>query len=165
LEGLHSQDTYNRGNTEGGGNDPRNRLQQCHPDSSSAAFGCAGGCACRGSGGGVARTVVAPQQLRSPTRSEGTPLSFYMYIYVCIYIIYIYIIYIYFLYIYLYIYIYIFIYFYIYLITAAAVAIAALPVVVLQRNRLAWPHRRRGLASDGVRYAGVGAASAAGFEA
>ena len=26
---------------------------------------------------------------------------------------------------------------------------------VIQRNRLAWPHRRRGLASDGVRYAGA----------
>jgi len=26
---------------------------------------------------------------------------------------------------------------------------------VVQRNRLAWPHHRRGLASDGVRYAGV----------
>jgi len=25
----------------------------------------------------------------------------------------------------------------------------------VQRNRLAWPHRRRGLASDGVRYAGA----------
>jgi len=24
-----------------------------------------------------------------------------------------------------------------------------------QRNRLAWPHRRQGLASDGVRYAGA----------
>jgi len=36
-----------------------------------------------------------------------------------------------------------------------------------QRNRLAWPHRRRGLASDGVRYSmrAHGAASAAGFEA
>jgi len=26
---------------------------------------------------------------------------------------------------------------------------------ITQRNRLAWPHRRRGLASDGVRYAGA----------
>jgi len=26
---------------------------------------------------------------------------------------------------------------------------------LVQRNRLAWPHRRRGLASDGVRYAGA----------
>ena len=28
-------------------------------------------------------------------------------------------------------------------------------VCVFQRNRLAWPHCRRGLASDGVRYAGA----------
>jgi len=27
--------------------------------------------------------------------------------------------------------------------------------ILIQRNRLAWPHPRRGLASDGVRYAGA----------
>ena len=30
-----------------------------------------------------------------------------------------------------------------------------IPVFIRQMNRLAWPHRRRGLASDGVRYAGA----------
>jgi len=37
-------------------------------------------------------------------------------------------------------------------------SVCASPLVLkesLQRNRLAWPHRRRGLASDGVRYAGA----------
>jgi len=39
------------------------------------------------------------------------------------------------------------------LIRKQATGLATLSCFERQRNRLAWPHRRRGLASDGVRYA------------